>query len=104
MTQLPEHHRIDRKLQRIEARLRQHGAVLSCIKSLVEIQMADNAAALVEVAGLRQAIIDDQASDQAVVDGLDAALAAAVKNADTQPLIDAILEAKAQIKPVTSAS
>jgi len=102
MTQLPEHRRTQRKLDHLEHSLRQQGAVISCIHSLTGFLMADNAAALATIAELRQAIVDDQTSDQAIVTALDAALDAAIVNADTQPLINAINEAKSQIVPVTS--
>jgi hypothetical protein len=102
MTQLPENKRIERKLHRLEKLVREQSSVISCITSLMEILMANQQDALGTVAELRQAIVDDQASDQAVVDRLDAALAEAAVNADTQPLIDAIKEAQSQIVPATS--
>jgi hypothetical protein len=102
MTQLPENRRIERKLRQLERLARNQATVIACINSLMELLMADNAAALTTIAELRQAIVDDQTSDQAVVDRLDAALEAAIVNADTQPLIDAINEAKSQIVPATS--
>lgn len=102
MTQLPENLEIEHRLHRLEELLGRQASLIACITFLTELLMPGQAEALTTIAELRQAIVDDQTSDQAVVTKLDAALAAAVANADTQPLIDAIREAKAQIVPVTS--
>ncbi len=102
MTQLPENKRIDRRLHRIEHLLRQQGAVISCITSLLEILMANKEDAIAEVGKLRQAIVDDQASDQGVVDKLDAIIAQLQAGADTSDIIAAVQEAQAQIKTVSS--
>lgn len=102
MTELPPPRRIYRKLDRLERLLRRQASVIACITSLMELLMPGQSEALTEVASLRQAIVDDQASDQAVVDKLDAAIAQAKADGDTTALIAAVQEAKAQISAVTS--
>ncbi len=102
MTQLPENHRINQHLRHLERMARERESVISRILQLTELLMSGQAEAAAELALLRQAIADDQASDQAVVDKLDAALEQAKADGDTTNLIAAIQEAKAAITGVTS--
>ncbi len=102
MTQLPPPRHIERVLRQIDRLARQQGAVISCINSLMELLMPGMTELSAKIAELRQAITDDQTSDQAVVDRLDQVIADLKAGADTQAAIDALEEAKAQIAPVSS--
>ncbi len=104
MTQLPKPRRTTLAIHQLEASLRQQAAVIACITSLMELLMAIDPQVAAEIAGLKQAVIDDQASDQAVVstlDGIISDLKAGQNPADT---IAALEDVKAQIAPVTSAN
>ena len=90
---------IAQSLQRIDAILRRQGAVIPCITSLMEYFMANMADLLAEVATLKQAVIDDETADAALVDTLNAKIAELEAGADTQTAIDALKDVAAQLKP-----
>lgn len=102
MTQLPAPRHTTRALHRLEQLVRQQEAVISCINSLMEFLMALNPEVAAEIAALKQAVIDDQTSDQAVVDTLDGIIADLKAGADPAATIAALEDVKAQITPVTS--
>ncbi len=104
MTQLPPNHQIDRELRHLERMARQQATVIAWINSIMEFLMANAADLAAEIASLKQAVADDQASDQAVVDQLDQTIADLKAGGDTSATIAALEDIKAQIKPVTSAS
>lgn len=66
--------------------------------------MAGNQELNDKIAELRQAVVDDQASDQAVVTRLDQIIADLQANADTSAAIAALEEVKTQITTVTSSN
>ncbi len=66
--------------------------------------MAGQAELAAEIAALKQAVADDQAADQAVVDSLDAVIAQLRADGDTTAAIAALEEVKASISTVSSAS
>ncbi len=78
------------------------GAVIPLLSSLVEFLMATQADLMAEIATLKQAVVDDQAADQAVVDSLDAVIAQLKADGDTTAAIAALEEIKAEIKTVTT--
>ncbi len=80
------------------------GAVIPLLSSLVEFLMATQADLMAEIAVLKQAVVDDQAADQAVVDSLDAVITQLKADGDTSAAIAALEEIKAEIKTVSSAT
>ncbi len=66
--------------------------------------MAGQAELAAEIATLKQAVADDQAADQAVVDSLDAVIAQLKADGDTTAAIASLEEVKASISTVSSAS
>ncbi len=71
MTKLPEHHKTDRLIRRIERLSRRQEAFLSCISNIMELTMAGQAELQAQIDELAAAVAADQAADQAVVDQLD---------------------------------
>lgn len=102
MTQLPPHHHTDRIVRRIERHLEQNQGAITLVTQLMEFIMANTQDALNEVAKLKQAIVDDQASDQAVVDSLDVVIEQLKAGADTSTIIAAIQDAQSAITAVKS--
>ncbi len=102
MTQLPQHRHTDRLIRRIESDVRHMGAVIPLLISFGEFLMANQQDLLNEIAGLKQAVVDDQAADQAVVDALDKIIADLQASGDTSAAIAAIQDVQAQIKTVTT--
>lgn len=66
--------------------------------------MAQDPAVTAKIAELKQAVIDDQASDQAVVSTLDGIIAGLKAGANPAETIAALEDVKAQITTVTSAN
>jgi hypothetical protein len=82
--------------------VRQQEAAISCITSFAGFLMAIDPQVAAEIATLKQAVIDDQASDQAVVNTLDGIIADLKAGANPADTIAALEDVKAQITPVTS--
>ncbi len=105
MTQLPPHHHTQRLIERTGRSIEREGSLISLGISLMEFLMASNADTQAEYAKTKQAIIDDQVSDQAVVDGLDQVITDLRAGSVPNDQIIAQLQAlQAEIKPVTSTS
>lgn len=104
---------VDTALRRVDNAVRRQAAVLACISSFMELLMPNQQDLINEIEGLKQAIIEDEAADQAkaesdaaaigqlneTIEALEAQLAA---GNDTQPLIDKIRAARDLLKPPTS--
>jgi hypothetical protein len=104
MTQLPAPRHTNRSIHRLDQLVRQQEAALSCITSFSEFLMAIDPQVAAELATLKQAVIDDQTGDQAVVDALDATIADLKAGANPADTIAALEDIKAQIAPVNSAN
>jgi PleD family two-component response regulator len=104
MTQLPAPRETNRSMHRLEQLVRQQEAAISCITSFSEFLMAIDPQVAAEIATLKQAVVDDQASDQAVVSTLDGIIADLKAGSNPADVIAALQDVKAQITTVTSAN
>lgn len=102
MTQLPKPRRTLKHLHRLDELVAQQGTLLACINTLMGAVMAIDPQVAAEIATLKQAVIDDQKSDQAVVDTLDSIIADLRAGQSPADTIAALEDVKAQIAPVTS--
>jgi hypothetical protein len=104
MTQLPAPRHTNRSIHRLDQLVRQQEAAISCITSFTEFLMAIDPQVAAELATLKQAVVDDQTSDQAVVNTLDGVIADLKAGQNPADTIAALEDIKAQIVPVTSAN
>ncbi len=104
MTDLPAPRHTHRAIRHLEQMARHQETVFSWITQLTEFAMAGQVELAAEIATLKQAVADDQAADQAVVDQLDATIAQLKADGDTTAAIAALEEIKASISTVSSAS
>jgi len=94
---------VDLRLQRVQRLAALQSSLFSFLHSLSELLMATNAELLQQIADLKQAVVDDQTSDQAVVTRLDELIAQQAAGAiDGAGIAAALADVKAQIVPVTS--
>lgn len=96
------------QLERVERVLSRQAKLLACLFSLVEILMGTKDELQAEIDSLKQAVIDDQAGDQAVVDSQNATIAQMQTKinelelgTDFQPFIDQLKATHALIVPVS---
>lgn len=102
MTELPKPLRTTQAIHDLDFVLRQQAAVIACITSLMEFLMAIDPQVAAQIATLKQAVVDDQASDQAVVNTLDQIIADLKAGANPADTIAALQDVQAQITAVTS--
>jgi len=105
MTTLPvdTQRRVERSIRRVERLATTQSQLLTFLSSLVELIMPTNDELLAEIADLKQAVVDDQTSDQAVVTKLDGIIAdLKAGSLDGTAIAAALADVKAAIAPVTS--
>lgn len=96
------------QLERVEHVLNRQAKLLACLLPLVEILMETKDELQAEIDSLKQAVIDDQAGDQAVVDAqnktigdMQAKIDELELGQDFQPFIDQLKATHALIVPVS---
>lgn len=95
---------VERAFRRVDRTARFQGTVMSLIHSLAEISMANQDDLLAEIASLKQAVIDDQNGDDAIVASLNAQIEALKAGQDTSATIAALEEIRAQLRPAGQAA